>query len=141
MAEKNAEKTAAKTDETAKVEVPKVEIIRGRMPLPIVFQVKFDTGTDAELAAKYRTTNGKVSDIKKDRNFGYITKGFKPTQEMVDAAVVYAAQLKDASVVKSLKAMPIASEKEAAAFIESRKATRKTVAPAEATSAVDEATK
>ena len=62
---------------------PKVEIIRGRMPLPIVFMIKFNTEgeTDGAVAAKFRTTNGKVSDIRKSKNFGYITDSYVCNQD------------------------------------------------------------
>ena len=130
---------AAKKSTTKKVEVeakdtktekkpaaPKVEIIRGRMPLPIVHMIKFGTEgeTDGAVAAKFRTTNGKVSDVRKNRNFGYIHEDYKPSQEMLDKAAVYAEKLEDSSVLKAVKKITVADEKQQVAFDEARKASR-----------------
>lgn len=62
-------------------------IIRGRMPVAVVHQIRFGNDkNDASkvLAAKYGTTVGKIDDIKKGRNFSYITQEFKPTQSQLD---------------------------------------------------------
>lgn len=122
-----------------KVEVktvaPKVEIIRGRMPLPIVAMIKFGTSglTDGAVAAKFRTTNGKVSDIRKDRNFGYIKEDYAPSAEMIVKAKEYATQLEDKSVMEKLDALVPATDEQAAAFDAARKASRpvKEVKPVE----------
>lgn len=118
VAEKKAEKKAA----------PKVDIIRGRMPLPIVQMIKFEGEgvTDGALAAKFRTTNGKVSDIRKDRNFGYIDKDYVPSQDQIDKAKEFAAQLEDKSILKAIEAMKPATEEQNKAFEEKRKASRPT---------------
>ena len=123
MADKKVE-TPVKDAE--KKETPKVDIIRGRMPLLIVSMIKFgnDGVTDGALAAKYRTTNGKVSDIRKNRNFGYITKDFVPTADMIEGAQGYADQLADKDVAKAVKDTKPASDKQTAAFEELRKASR-----------------
>ncbi len=127
---KNTEtKGEVKADaKTEKVEVPKVEIIRGRMPLAIVAMIKFSEPdlSDGACAAKYRTTNGKVSDIRKDRNFGYITDKFVPSADDIAKAVEYAGNLEDKTVGVALGAMKPATEEQAAEFAASRKATRKT---------------
>jgi len=122
-AEKTADKAAAKE---AKPAVPKVEIIRGRMPLPIVAMIKFsDEGqTDGALAAKFRTTNGKVSDIRKDRNFGYIGKDYVASADMIALAATYADQLDDKSVLKAVKALKPATDEQNTAFADARKASR-----------------
>lgn len=119
-------KKAEEAKAAEKVETPKVEIIRGRMPLLIVSMIKFGTEgqTDGALATKFRTTNGKVSDVRKDRNFGYITKDFVPTADMIKGAEEYAAQLSDKDVLKAVKATKPATEKQTAAFEELRKNSR-----------------
>jgi len=140
-----AKNETAKTEE--KVEKVVVEIIRGRMPLAVVATIKHEMRTnpdmkDAELAAKYRTTNGKVSDLRKGSNFAYVTEDFKPTQDMVDAAKVYTDQLEDSKgVTKIMSDLGIATEDEAKAFAESRKGSRKPrgKAKADAKSEVDAA--
>src|ERR1043165_2666026 len=86
------------TDETSK-EVGGTEgkserqlanIVRGVMPLPLVYLIRFEEPKDtkdADVAKKYGTTSGKVADIRKNRNFGYIDADFKPTQEQIDASI------------------------------------------------------
>lgn len=64
-----------------------LNIINGRLPLPLVHMIRFqETGSNGELAKKYGTSVGKVFDIKKGRNFGYITADYKPSAEEVAAA-------------------------------------------------------
>lgn len=117
------------TVETTEVEVtPAADIIRGRMPLAMVYAIRFlEEGTDSELAAKYRTTPGKVNDIKKNRNFAYIDESAKFTQEQIDQAKERAEQLGDhtESVTEKLDSMDVATEEEAAALVEKRTADRK----------------
>jgi hypothetical protein len=58
------------------------DIIRGRMPIAVVAQVRFGANKDGAvkaLATLYGTTVGKIDDIKKNRNFAYVTDAFKPT--------------------------------------------------------------
>lgn len=116
------------TQEVEAVETPKVEIIRGRMPVAIVAQIRFAEGdaTTSAVAAKYRTTVGKVDDIRKNRNFGYVDAEFKPTADQLAAAKAYAEQLGDASksVIASLEGMGLA-EDGGEAFEAKRSAARK----------------
>lgn len=122
-----AKEAAAKPAKEAKVEV---DIIRGRMPVAIAAAIKLVEPADAkdsDLAAKYRTTNGKISDIRADRNFAYIKKGFKPTKEMVALAKAYATECEGTnSIMKAVKSFGIATEAEAEKFLEGRKGARKT---------------
>lgn len=138
MAEKNAPKNVkadpktevaknSTTEKTAEKKAPKVEIIRGRMPAPVVLAIKTeDEGqTDGALAAKYRTTNGKVSDIRKNRNFGYITKeSYVPNQDDCDKTVAWAEEHGDKDMIKWAKSLKPGSEKDRAKYDESRKASR-----------------
>jgi len=129
--EKGGEKAAAKGGEKAvekKAAAPKIEIIRGRMPLAIVAAIKFGESdlTDGACAAKYRTTNGKVSDVRKDRNFGYITDKYVPSADDLAKALEYAGQLEDKTVEAGIKKMKPATAEQTAAFDEARKSTRKT---------------
>lgn len=65
----------------------KLNIINGRLPLPLVFLIRFkETSSTAERAKKFGTSVGKVFDIQKGRNFGYIDAGYKPSAEEVAAA-------------------------------------------------------
>lgn len=121
-----------KVDE--KVETPKADIIRGRMPLPIVHMIKFapEGETDGALATKFRTTNGKVSDIRKERNFGYIKEDYAPDADQIAKAVTFAEQLEDGSTLKAVKALKPASDEQVAAFEALRKGARKASTPAPA---------
>lgn len=100
-----------------------VEIIRGRMPLPIVKLIKFNTDgeTDGAVAAKFRTTNGKVSDIRKNRNFLYVDKDFRPSADQKKMAEEYAAQLNNATILQQVKDMPVGDDTDAAKLAEARK--------------------
>lgn len=77
-----------------KVRAPKdpakaLDILNGRMPLPIVYAIRFqeDAGAkNSELAKKYGTSVGKVFDIRKGSNFSYITKDYLPSAEELAAA-------------------------------------------------------
>lgn len=126
QAEGTAGTDAAAAPEVQKVgAAPKKAIINGRMPVAIVFQVRF--GNDkAEstkvLADKYGTTVGKIDDIKKGRNFAYVTESFRPTADMKAAGVAwlkthpyYDAANVDKLIIE-LEATPEATAEEAAAF-------------------------
>lgn len=70
-----------------------LDIVRGRIPLALVFVIRFkETGTNAELAKKYGTSVGKVFDIRKGRNFEYIGDSYKPTKEDLEAAEKWAVE-------------------------------------------------
>jgi hypothetical protein len=113
------------------VEAPAIEIIRGRMPLAIVHQIRFsepEDVTDAELAAKYRTTNGKISDVRKNRNFAYLTKDDVFSEDELHAAANFADKLSgtDADDVnEAISKMVVGSPEQLAARDETRKASRK----------------
>ena len=103
--------------------VKKPAIIRGRIALAIVFLIRFvepaEAGTKA-LAEKYGTTVGKIDDIRKNRNFAYVTEDVKFTEDQVKEAVTYIAAHEDADhvvvVTDMLNALPIATAEEAEAF-------------------------
>lgn len=103
--------------------VKKPAIIRGRIALAIVFLIRFvepaEAGTKA-LAEKYGTTVGKVDDIRKNRNFAYVTEEVKFTQAQIDEAIGYisAHENPDHAVVvtEMLNELPIATAEEAEAF-------------------------
>jgi hypothetical protein len=66
-----------------------LDIINGRLPLPLVHMIRFDTlgtATNSDNAKKFGTSVGKVFDIKKGRNFGYIDQAYKPSAEEIAAA-------------------------------------------------------
>lgn len=72
-------------------------IVRGRFPLLLVHAVRFDEALNKmgtkDVAAKMATSVGKVFDIRKGRNFAYLTKDFKPSAADVADAKTWAAQI------------------------------------------------
>jgi hypothetical protein len=103
----------------------KVAIINGRMPVAIVALLRFGNQkgeSTKALATLAGTTVGKIDDIKKNRNFAYVTDAFKPTQEQKDAGIswlkthpYYDAAGTD-KLVSELDGIEIATAEEAAAF-------------------------
>jgi len=96
---------ASATTETAAAATPQkrapasnfLPIVRGRLPLLFVHAIRFDKVLHAmgnkDLAVKFGTSVGKVFDIKKGRNFSYITEGFKPSPDDIAAAEAWIAQM------------------------------------------------
>lgn len=121
---------AAKQEFVAK---EKQAIISGRMPVAIVALARFGNKKDEstkDMARIFGTTVGKIDDIKKNRNFAYVTADFRPTQEMIDAGIAwlkthprYDADGVDA-LVTELENTPVATAEEAAAFDAVRTASR-----------------
>jgi hypothetical protein len=114
---------------------PKVvaEIIRGRMPIAVVHQIRFgDQKGEATktLATMFGTTVGKIDDIKKNRNFSYVTATFVPTQAQKDEGIAWLQKhpkFSDGSVdklINELEATPVATAEDAAAFEAIRTAAR-----------------
>jgi len=118
-------------------------IVRGRLPLLFVHAIRFDKVLkvmgNKDLANKFATSVGKVFDIKKGRNFGYVNESYKPTAEDVSAAEAWIAQVGaenakglatvgDKTLMQSTldqyKTAGLASAEEAAAFSVARGATR-----------------
>ena len=101
----------------------KPAIIRGRIALAIVYLIRFveaaEAGTKA-LAEKYGTTVGKIDDIRKNRNFAYVTEDVRFTDEQIKEAVNYISAHEDSDhavvVTDMLNALPIATAEEAEAF-------------------------
>lgn len=127
--------TEVQTETTAVATEKKVNtnIINGRMPVAVVAQIRFGNNKgDATkaLADMYGTTVGKIDDIKKNRNFAYVTKDFKPTAEMKAEGVAWLQRHPKFStgsvdaVITELETAPEASAEEAAAFAGVRTAAR-----------------
>lgn len=72
-------------------------IVRGRLPLLFVHAVRFDPVIGAmgnkDTASKFGTSVGKIFDIKKGRNFAYITADYKPSADDLAAAENWIAQV------------------------------------------------
>ena len=104
------------------------QIIRGRIALAIVYLIRFveaaETGTKA-LAEKYGTTVGKVDDIRKNRNFAYVTEDVRFTQEQIQGGINFIAQHEDSDsavvVTDMLNALEVATPEQAEAFAGTRR--------------------
>jgi len=110
-----------------------LEIIRGRMPVALVAVIRFgDTKTDAvaDAAKKFGTTVGKVSDIRANRNFAYVTESFVPTVEQSAQAIEFIKKHPRYdednvdTIIAEIEAMGVATEEEAKTFEEIRTAAR-----------------
>lgn len=98
-------------------------IIRGRIALAIVYLIRFvesaEVGTKA-LADKYGTTVGKIDDIRKNRNFAYVTEDVRFTQEQITEGVTFISQHENEDhavvVTDMLNKLEIATPEQAEAF-------------------------
>ncbi len=131
---KNAEvqkgaEAPANTTEVVAEKAPAREIIRGRMPVAVVALARFgsqkDTATKAAAEA-FGTTVGKIDDIRKNRNFAYVTADFRPTEQQKADGIAWLERhptgAKD--LIKELKAVEIATPEQASAFEATRAANR-----------------
>lgn len=115
-------------------------IVRGRLPMLFVHAVRFDAVlakmSNKDLATKLATSVGKVFDIRKNRNFAYITANYKPSAADVQAAEAWIAQVGGTNakgvsatgdktlmtqLVEQYKAAGLGTEAEAAALIAANK--------------------
>lgn len=124
--------TGATTPEVKEKKV-NTAIINGRMPVAVVAQIRFGNNkADAtkDLAPLYGTTAGKIDDIKKGRNFAYVTADFRPTQAQKDEGVAWLQRhpkFKDGAVdgpIVELENTGAATNDEAASFEAARVAAR-----------------
>lgn len=118
-------------------------IVRGRLPLIFVHAVRYDPVVMAmakkDTATKLATSVGKVFDIQKGRNFGYVSSDFKPTADDMAAAQAWINQTGAANVkgqtavgdkdlmtkiLEQYKTRGLASAEETAAFSAARTSTR-----------------
>lgn len=119
--------TGAQTEAAAKQ--PAREIIRGRMPVAVVALARFgslkDSATKAAAEA-FGTTVGKIDDIRKNRNFAYVTADFRPTEQQKADGVAWLERhpTGTADLIKELKAVEVATPEQAAAFEATRSANR-----------------
>ncbi len=124
-------KAAAEKNDKPAPKNPQLNIVRGRMPLAVVAMARFgDTAKKAaaDSAKEMGTTIGKIDDIRKNRNFSYITKDFIPTQAQIDEGIAYFQKHPDYSsgacdpMINELEKMTPATAEQAAAFETLRKA-------------------
>ena len=121
-----------------------LSIVSGRLPFIFVHAIRFnDTvkamGSNKAIADTFGTSIGKVFDIVKGRNFGYIDADWRPTEADVAAARDWIARIGSANkhgltslgnanalttIVDDYEAGGMASPEQAAAFAQARAATR-----------------
>lgn len=86
------------TTNLPKSDAPKKEkkliegITRGRMPIAVVYMVRFGDQKDEstkELATLFGTTVGKITDIKKVSTFAYLKADFKPTEAQKEEGIAW----------------------------------------------------
>jgi len=135
MAENQSTETGngsnGRTAETA-AEKALANIVRGTMPRPLVYLIRFGEkgNKEADIAKRYGTTSGKVADIIKNRNFAYIDEDYKPTEDDKEAAIKWLKQVPGYDevgtdeVVSAVERMQSATESDAAALTEKRAAAR-----------------
>ena len=108
-----------------------LNIINGRMPFPLVALIRrkaLGEKSTAEYAKAFGTSVGKVFDIAKGRNFGYIDASYKPSAEEVEASKKWCTEMKTAkgqllkeaggdpdAILKALGEMGVATAEEVAA--------------------------
>ena len=109
-------------------------IIRGRMPVAIVYIVRFMHANEkvADLAKKFGTTTGKINDVLQNNNFGYVKEDFKPTAAQVQEGIDWISRhpefdkgVADSTLVE-LEKLELANPEEAASFLAARVAARGT---------------
>lgn len=134
---KNVETTEEVTHEehVAEVKANKLDIINGRMPLAVVFVIRFQEDAEAKdnvLAKKYHTSPGKISDVRKGRNFIYVDADFKPSAAEIDLGLAWADQMAErgseddaVDLTEALTSLVVATDAESEAQAVARKATRK----------------
>jgi hypothetical protein len=126
MSEQNqTENTEASTEKA-----PRPEIIRGRMPVAVVALARFGSPKDLstrEAANALGTTVGKIDDIRKNRNFSYVTADFRPTEQQKADALAWLDKHPsgvNADLRAELANTDVATEEQAAAFESARSSAR-----------------
>jgi hypothetical protein len=120
-----ASETPLPGTDAKKTRGPKVNLLniqRGRLPLALVFAIRFNEPADKsnnDLSKKYGTSVGKVFDIRKGRNFSYITADYKLTPADKAAAEEWAKGAAkhggdEAAIMAQVDKIKMATEAEAA---------------------------
>lgn len=123
------DKTQAPEGATPAEKAPPKEIIRGRMPVAVVALARFGSMKDGATKAQadtFGTTVGKIDDIRKNRNFAYVTAEFKPTAAQKADGIAWLERHPTGAqaLIDELKAVPEATPEEASAFEATRSASR-----------------
>lgn len=118
----NTENTNVETTtEAAPAKPAPREIIRGRMPVAIVYLVHYLTPhieSNGAKAKAFGTTIGKIADIMNVRNFGYVTEDFRPTEAQKAEGKAWLEKHPEgaAELIELLEGLEVATAEQAAAF-------------------------
>lgn len=117
--ENTVEDTVEDTVETKKP-APR-EIIRGRMPVAVVYLVHYLTGHiegNGPKAKAFGTTIGKINDIMTGRNFGYVTEEFRPTEAQKAEGIAWLERHPEGAseLIELLNGVEVATAEQATAF-------------------------
>lgn len=121
----------AVTEKKAKVLIK--DITRGRMPIAVVYLVRFGDqkgGETKDLATMFGTTVGKIMDIKKRSTFAYLTESFAPSEAQKAEGIAWLQRhvaFKDGKVdglIGELETMKVATPEQQAAQDATRVAAR-----------------
>lgn len=87
MSEENQVEEVVTEEETQKAP-EELRLCKGTMPLPLVWYIKFHESKDnkSEVAKKYFTTPGKISDIQSGSNQKYIVENMSFTEDEIENA-------------------------------------------------------
>jgi hypothetical protein len=100
------------------------------MPVAVVALARFGSLKDGATKAQadaFGTTVGKIDDIRKNRNFAYVTAEFKPTATQKADGVAWLERHpsgKPEALIAELQTLPEATAEEASAFEATRSASR-----------------
>lgn len=129
----NAPKAGEVVDGAKKPKTLIPDIIRGRMPIAVVYLVRYGDNKGEEtkdLAVLFGTTVGKISDVKKGNTFGYLTEDFRPTANQKNEGIAWLKRhvgYKDGKVDKlidELEGMKEPTAEQAKKFEDARVAAR-----------------
>lgn len=125
----NEVNTTPETSTPAPTAAPAREIVRGRMPVGVVFLARFgkQSGKSTkDKAIAFGTTVGKIDDIAKGRNFAYVTADFRPTAAQKADAAEWLKRVPGGAeeLLAELEEIELANDEQAAAFEAVRSASR-----------------
>lgn len=120
---------ASTPETTTAPAAPAREIVRGRMPVGVVYLARFgaqSTKSTKDKSIAFGTTVGKIDDIAKGRNFAYVTKDFRPTAQQKADAAEWLKRVPGGAdeLLAELEALEVATDEQAAAFEAVRSASR-----------------
>lgn len=120
---------ASTPETTTAPAAPAREIVRGRMPVGVVYLARYGAQSGKstkDKALAFGTTVGKIDDIAKGRNFAYVTTDFRPTAQQKADAAEWLKRVPGGAdeILAELEALEVATDEQAASFEAVRSASR-----------------